>query len=198
MDLISSYGVHYKVEIDNFTNQPLILLRGEIKSGHVQSPPMDISPGSKEYYTARKVSWSPTGASGAVAYRIGSSNNVVAISIICPYTFILSSNTMALGFYQWDEAQIAKMPKNYIYNQMTPAKKMKVPWRKCFYYDTNPLHVNDEEGRYLIQGVMGTTHSAEVNVSLYPTDPNRLAPRLKESLGQCLNFTKKAGAVAEV
>ena len=123
MDFISSFGVQYKVEIENFTNQPLILVRGEIKSGHVQSPPKDISPGSREStYNAHKMSWSPTGASGAVAYRIGASDTVVAISVTCPYTFILSSNTLALNFYQWDEAQIAKMHRNYIYDQMNGAR----------------------------------------------------------------------------
>ena len=196
MDFISSFGVQYKVEIENFTNQPLILVRGEIKSGHVQSPPKDISPGSREStYNAHKMSWSPTGASGAVAYRIGSSNNVVAISITCPYTFILSSNTMALSFYQWDEAQIAKMPRNYIYNQMNRGEG---PWKKSFYHRITPLHVHDEAGEYLIRGTMGTCHSPTVRIFLYPTDPNRLAPKWKESLGHCLDFTKKAGAAEKV
>ena len=196
MDFISSYGVQYKVEIDNFTNQPLILLKSGIKSGHVQKPPKGfIGPGSRECYNGHKMSWSPTGASGAVAYRIGSSNNVVAISITCPYTFILSSNTLALGFYQWDEAQIAKMPRNYIYNQMYRGEG---PWKKSFYHRITPIHVNDEAGEYLVRGVMGTCHTPSVSISLYPTDPNRLAPKWKESLGHCLGFTKKAGAAAEV
>ena len=145
MDFISSFGVQYKVEIENFTNQPLILVRGEIKSGHVQIPPKDISSGSREStYNAHKMSWSPTGASGAVAYRIGASDTVVAISVTCPYTFILSSNTLALNFYQWDEAQIAKMHRNYIYDQMYRGEG---PWKKSFYYGGTPIPVNDEASR---------------------------------------------------
>ena len=171
-------------------------------------------PGKRESYNAHKGSGA-TGAIGAVGYRIGSSNNVVAISISCPYNFNLASNTLAVGIYQWNTDEVNQMTGNYIYNKMRipkiyPGKevnKVKILtlneiilklleqprsryWaamkrkmegsyvpakRKDFYDEAIPIQVNDEAGEYLIRGTMGTNHKPTVRISLFPTDPNRLA-----------------------
>ena len=68
------------------------------------------------------------------------------------------------------------MPKNYIYDHMYRAQG---PWRKRFYENHDPLDVEDDDGEYLVQGFMGTTHSPEIKISLYPADEERLAPTLK-------------------
>ena len=52
--------------------------------------------------------------------------------------------------------------------------------RKTFYYDANPLEVNDEAGEYIIRGTMGTSHTPTIKISLFPTDLNRLASNLKQ------------------
>ena len=212
-----SDSVRYMVEIDNFTDQPLELVRSEIHSGYVGAPPAPaIMPGEKESYNFHKGAGA-TGAIGAVAYRIGGSNNVAAITISCPYNFNWSSNTLALGIYQWEPKKVKRMTGNHIYNKMywgtevnkaesltlkqTTLKLLDRPkeiWaaikkgmkgryvplkRKCFYYDANPLQINDEAGEYLIRGTMGTNHTPTIKISLFPTDPNRLAPSLKQPSG---------------
>jgi hypothetical protein len=147
-----------------------------------------------------------------VGYRIGGSNNVVAISISCPYNFNLASNTLAVGIYQWNTDEVNQMTGNYIYNKIRipkiyPGKEAKILtlkeiklklleqpksryWaamkrkvegsyvpakRKDFYDEAIPIQVNDEAGEYLIRGTMGTNHKPTVRISLFPTDPNRLA-----------------------
>ena len=217
-DTISSfqsmdYSVKYKVEIENFSDQPLELVRSEIHSGYLHNPPSPvIMPGKRESFSAHKGSGA-TGAIGAVGYRIGGSNNVVAISISCPYNFNLASNTLAVGIYQWNTDKVNQMTGNYIYNKMripkiypgkevnkgksltlkeTKEKLLEQPksryWagmkrklkgsyvpveRKDFYYDAIPIQANDEAGKYLILGTMGTNHKPTVRISLFP---NRLAP----------------------
>ena len=211
-DTISSfqsmdYSVKYKVEIENFSDQPLELVRSEIHSGYLHNPPPPvIMPGKKESYSAHKGSGA-TGAIGTVGYRIGGSNNVVAISISCPYNFNLASNTLAVGIYQWNTDKINQMTENYIYNKMqipkiypgkevnkgesltlkeTTKKLLEQPksryWagmkrklkgsyvpveRKDFYYDAIPIQANDEAGKYLILGTMGTNHKPTVRISLF-------------------------------
>ena len=203
------YSVKYMLEIINFTDQPLQLVYSEVHSGHMHTRPSPkIMPGRNESYIARNAKGTLTGAIGAVGYRIGSSNNVVTISISCPYNFNLASNTLAVGIYQWDTDKIKKIEetKNYVYDEMWKTKKIypgkevnkdesstlkmlqqcekqtKGPYvpvkRKNFYDDTIPLLVNDEAGEYLIRGHMGNSHKPIVKISLFPTDPNRLAPNL--------------------
>ena len=207
-----SYGVQYMTEIENFTNQPLILIRSEVVSGYLGSPPTTVvMPGRKESYNAHKSSDDATGAIGAVAYKIGASDNVAAITISCPFDFNYYSNTLALGIYRWDNATIEGMPKNHkdsLYNQMyyddevnetqsltlkQTISKRKEIWtamkRKDFYYDSNPLQVYDDAGEYLLRGTMGTSHMPTVKISLFPTDPKRLAPSLKQP--SIFNFFRK-------
>ena len=186
------YSVKYMVQIINFTDEPLQLVREEVHSGSMHTRPTPtIMPGGNESYIARKTSGTATGAIGAVGYRIGGSNNVVAISISCPYNFNFASNTLALGIYQWDIDEVNKMNGNHIYHEMKKIDK-KVnngeslnfvgPYesvkRKNFYSDTIPLLVNDKAGEYLIRGHMGTSHKPIVKIVLFPTNPNRLAPIL--------------------
>ena len=186
------YSVKYMVQIINFTDQPLQLVREEVHSGSMHTRPTPtIMPGGNESYIAHKTSGTATGAIGAVGYRIGGSNNVVAISISCPYNFNFASNTLALGIYQWDIDEVNKMNGNHIYHEMKKIDK-KVnngeslnfvgPYesvkRKNFDSDTIPLLVNDKAGEYLIRGHMGTSHTPIVKIVLFPTNPNRLAPIL--------------------
>ena len=167
-------------------------------------------PGRKESYNAH-AGKGATGAIGAVGYRIGESNNVAAITISCPYNFDLYSNTLALGIYQWDTDKVNQMTGNHIYNKMYSGeevnegetltlklveqpkeiwaamkKRMEEPYvplkRKEFYYDAIPVQVNDEAGEYLIRGTMGTSHKPTVKISLFPTNPNRLAPAIKKEI----------------
>ena len=50
------YSVKYKVEIENFSDQPLELVRSEIHSGYLHNPPAPvIMPGKRESYNAHKV-----------------------------------------------------------------------------------------------------------------------------------------------
>ena len=224
--LKKSNSVQYMVEIENFTDQPLELVRYEVHSGYMGAPPAPvIMPGEKESYNAHKGAGA-IGAVGAVGYRIGGSNNVAAITISCPYNFNWSSNTLALGIYQWDTAKVNRMTKNHIYEKMywgkevnkaesltlkqTTLKLLERPkeiWaavkkgmkgayvplkRKYFFYDTNPLQVYDEAGEYLIKGTMAftyTNHTPTIKISLFPTDPNRLAPSLKQFLGLQSNIS---------
>ena len=150
-----------------------------------------------------------------MAYKIGASDNVAAITISCPFDFNYYSNTLALGIYRSDNATIEGMPKNSkesLYNQMyygeevnktesltlkqTMSKMLERPteiWTamkiKDFYYDSNPLQVYDEAGEYLLRGTMGTSHMPTVKISLFPTDPKRLAPSLKQP--SIFNFFRK-------
>ena len=182
-----AHSVKFMVEIENFTNQPLHLVNYEIRSGGFQSSPRNIiMPGHKESFSARKISFTPTGASGAVAYRIGDSAKVMAISIFCPYSFTWSGgNTLALKFYQWDQSQIESMPTNYMYDKMN----IEGPWKKSFHKGTPPLEVTDEGVEYNMMGGMGNLHATTVQVSLLPidkngqVDKNRLAARVKPGFG---------------
>ena len=65
-------------------------------------------------------------------------------------------------------------------------KRMEEPYvplkRKEFYYDAIPVQVNDEAGEYLIRGTMRTSHKPTVKISLFPTNPNRLAPAIKKEI----------------
>ena len=136
---------------------------------------------------------------------------MVAITISCPYNFDLFSNILALGIYQWDAYKVNQMTGNHIYNKMYSGeevnegetltlklveqpkeiwaamkKRMEEPYvplkRKEFYYDAIPVQVNDEAGEYLIRGTMGTSHKPTVKISLFPTNPNRLAPAIKREI----------------
>ena len=169
--------VKYMVEVENFTDEGLHLVKCQIHKGQIQKPPKDIRPGFKEAFSGCKTSYAPTGAIGSVAYRIGSTDKVLAINVMCPFFFPLSSNALALGVYRWTDDFVKSMPDNYMYKYMYRADN---PWRKRFYTDADPLEVTDEEGEYLVRGFMGTTHSAEITLSLYPTDENRLAPSMKQ------------------
>jgi len=192
-----NYRVKYMLEIINFTNQPLRLVRSEVHTGHMHTPPSPtIMPGRNESYIVHNAGRLFTGAVGAVGYRIGSSNNVVTISISCPYNFDLGSNTLGLSIYQWNVTEVKKMSGNHIFKKMEdidktyPEKKVNKgesltylgPYesakRKNFYDDTIALLVNDDAGEYLIRGRMGKSHKSIVKISLFPTDPNRLAPNL--------------------
>ena len=181
------YTVKYKVEIINFTDQLLQLVRSEVHSGSLHTKPAPtIMPGGSASYIAHKTYGTATGAIGAVGYRIGGSNSVVAISITCPYNFNLGSNTLALGIYQWDDNEVKKMSENHIYYKMKqidktyPGKEVNKgesltyvgPYesakRKNFYKDTIPLLVNDEASEYLILGHMGASHKPTVKIALFP------------------------------
>ena len=175
-----AHYVKYQVVIQNFTNEQLQLVDYEVHSGHLQSAPkITIMAGQKESFNGYKMSCVPTGASCSLTYRMGNSNNVVAIFIYCPYIFYWSGgNTLALKFYKMNAAQM--MSRDYIFDQM---RMTEGPWKKSFRSGGPPLHVTDGEGEYCMQGTMGTGHTTEVEVSLYPKDSNKLATRLKPGFG---------------
>ena len=174
-----AHYVKYQVVIQNFTNEQLNLVDYEVHSGILQSAPgITINAGQKESFIGYKLSCLLTGASCSLTYKMGNSNNVVAIFIYCPYSCIWTGgNTLALKFYQMDEAEIAR---NYISDQM---RMTDGPWKKVFRSGGPPLHVTMPAGEYSMQGTMGTGRTTEVEVQLYPKDSNRLATRLMPSLG---------------
>ena len=189
-----AHYVKYQVVIQNFTNQQLQLVDYEVHSGHIQSAPKNtIMAGHKESFNYYKMSCVPTGASCSLTYRMGTTNNIVAIFIYCPYSFTWSGgNTLALKFYQMNAAQM--MSRNYIFDQM---RMTEGPWKKSFRSGGPPLHVTMTAGEYSMQGTMGTDHTTEVEVLLYPKDSNRLATRLMPSLGHQLS-SGVAGVVKAV
>ena len=176
-----AHYVKYQVVIQNFTNEQLNLVDYEVHSGILQSAPgITINAGQKESFIGYKLSCLLTGASCSLTYKMGNSNNVVAIFIYCPYSCIWSGgNTLALKFYKMDEAEIARS-RNYISDQM---RMTDGPWKKVFRSGGPPLHVTMPAGEYSMQGTMGTGRTTEVEVQLYPKDSNRLATRLMPSLG---------------
>ena len=173
-----AHSVKFKMEIENFTDQPLKWVTCRIHSGHVQEPPLDIRPGFKEVFSGRKTSYSLTGVSATVVYRIGSSKKVLIVTIMCPFGFFPLSrgNALSLGIYTLDNDFLKSMDDDFMYNYMY---KTDGPWKKRFYTRCDPLDANDDEKEYHVRGSMGTTHSASVTIRLYPTDENRLASSLK-------------------
>ena len=174
--------VKFLVEIENFTNQPLHWVNSEMKSGGFKSPPVNvIMAGHKGSFSGHKMSFA-LGASGAVTYRIGDSAKVINISFFCPLFTWSGGNILALKFFQWDQSQIEKMPRNCMYDQMN----IEGPWKKvCNDLDSSTIiELNDEGGEYKMRGgIIQCFPATEIKVSLLPTDKNKIVTRLKPGFG---------------
>ena len=82
---------------------------------------------------------------------------------------ILTLNEIILKLLEQPRSRYWAAMKRKMKESYVPAK------RKDFYNEAIPIQVNDEAGEYLIRGTMGTNHKPTVRISLFPTDPNRLA-----------------------
>ena len=185
-----AHSVKFKMEIENFTDQELNLVTCRSHSGQVQDPPLDVRSGFKEVFSGRKTSYSLTGVSASVVYRIGSSQKVLVVTIMCPFGYPLSrGNALALGVLSLDDDFLKSMDDNFMYNYMI---RTDGPWNQRFSTRCDPLDVYDDEKEYHVRGFMGQTHTAAVTIRLYPTDENRLASSLKPTYLEQMKKQAKA------
>ncbi|XP_069135563.1 tereporin-Ca1-like [Argopecten irradians] len=170
------YSVSCGIETSNWTKyimeRPMAINNG----GLIKTPPKDILPGVKEVMVTHKTGGTASGTYGSVSWLVKDRRAVVMWSV--PFNHDYHTNWLAVGFTKRGHKDHDENWYNTMYYESnTPVLAFK---RKDFYNDVNPVIFSD--GEYEIEGNMGSTHIATVNIIVRPCDSKSYAPSLLKAL----------------
>ena len=94
-----SNSVSFIFGLENYSNQQLRNPQYLDYYGYVHDRPHPVASRVEEYMTAKKASWSFRGVSGVVSWDIGSTNKMLVVMYVKPWSAVLHANTLAVGIF---------------------------------------------------------------------------------------------------
>ena len=169
----SSYVVSAALEIENFSQWPLISPQVYPIDGQISYPPSPVLPGQRQAMVMHKTPYSVFGTHGTVSWELNGEKRIIVMWSM-PWHFIFEKNKLALGLINRDlhfdtlAEDMKNDPIHYTVGE--------------YYYSTNPIKHCDDA--ICVQGTMSTSHHSMIKISVYPKRKSDLAQNVQDYMNK--------------
>ncbi|GMS82498.1 hypothetical protein PENTCL1PPCAC_4673 [Pristionchus entomophagus] len=175
------WAVTVNFEIANYTNERIHMKGVDLVSGAVEIAPLDITPGDKMKFAARK-KMGLHGSEGSMAFEIGEGGEkrVIFIHWIVPLTTAFGGDNylgIALG-----KKGLSKNEIYYAFDVNLSSFINRWAVYGFEFYNTNVEYVKIEDKKFAVRGIMGTTTQPTIQIDIVPLDTTQFAEKLKKHI----------------
>merc|ERR1712179_106516 len=156
-------SIAFVLSLENYSNKVLEDPQYYEHCGYVIDKPQRIEPGTSEFMTGRKTSYSFSGVSGVVKWNIGDTGKMVVVVYDKPWSMIYNFNTLALGIFPKKDVVTDEDFMSF-YNKMHYGE-----YEDGFHRDIfGSGIINEDDPDFAVHGVMEDAPKGLILIQLYP------------------------------